>query len=311
MAVIPLHIVDAFTDRPFAGNPAAIIPNAANLGDEEMAKISEELGMEVGFVLPPDVSGADVRLRFFVDRREDSLSGHVLLAAFTSMVDRGIFRPTPAGVLLHVETLAGVLEVRLIAEADGLTRVVFEMPNPRFGEYVPVDEVARALGAPAEFLRIAGHGPQRVSCGFDQILVPVADRTIMRASLPGMAGIRVLLDERGAAGVALFCPETVREYADFQCRFIHPGDRRCEDIASGICLAAIGAYAVHHGLLPPAEVVRVVTEQGHLLGRPTIAEIEVRCLGDRIHRIQLSGTGAVVMRGSLQFNRFAGATARV
>jgi trans-2,3-dihydro-3-hydroxyanthranilate isomerase len=302
--------IDAFTDRPFAGNPAAIIPNAASLDDEEMIQISEELGIEVGFVLPPVAQGADVRLRFFVDRREDSLSGHVLLAAFTSLADRGIFRPTAEGALLHVETLAGVLEVRLFAVAGGPVRVVCEMPNPRFGEHVPVDEVARALGAPAELLRIRGQGPQRVSCGFDQILVPVADRTIMRGSLPGLGGIRALLDERGAAGVALFCPETLREDADFQCRFVHPGDRRCEDIASGTCLAAIAAYAVQHGLLPPADTVRVVTEQGHLLGRPTIAEIEVRCLDGRIHRVQVAGTGTVVMRGSLQFNRLASEVAR-
>jgi len=310
MAVIPLHIVDAFADRPFTGNPAAIIPNAASLDDEEMMKISEELGIEAGFVLPPTVQGADVRLRFFVDRREDSLSGHVLLAAFASLADRGIFRPTVEGTLLHVETLAGVFEVRLTAGDDGRTRIVCEMPNPRFGERVPVDEVARALGAPAELLRIRGQGPQRVSCGFDQILVPVADRTIMRGSLPGLAGVRALLDERGAAGVALFCPETQREDADFQCRFVHPGDRRCEDIASGTSLAAIAAYAVHHGLVPPADTVHVVTEQGHLLGRPTTAEIDVRCLDDRIHRVQLAGTGVVVMRGSLQFNRLASMAAR-
>ena len=73
-----------------------------------MVRISEELGLEVGFVLPPEARGADVRLRFYIDRNEDTLSGHVLLAAFVSMADRGIFRPTAEGRLLHVETLAGV-----------------------------------------------------------------------------------------------------------------------------------------------------------------------------------------------------------
>ena len=42
--------------------------------------ILEELGLEVGFVLPPEERGADVRLRFFIDRNEDTLSGHVMLA---------------------------------------------------------------------------------------------------------------------------------------------------------------------------------------------------------------------------------------
>jgi trans-2,3-dihydro-3-hydroxyanthranilate isomerase len=304
MAVIPLHIVDAFTERPFGGNPAAIIPNAASLSDEEMVSISEELGLEVGFVLPPEVRGADVRLRFFIDRQEDTLSGHVLLAAFTSLADRGIFRPLPEGRLLHVETLAGVLAVRLIAEAPNRVRVNCEMPNPRFGEPIPVDQVANALGVPSELLRLAGHGPQRVSCGFDQILVPVADRTLIRGSLPALGHVRALLDERGAAGLVMFCPETHNPAADFHCRFLHPEDRRCEDIASGTCLAAVGAFAVRHRLVPRAnEQVRVVTEQGHALGRPTQAEILVRLVSGEIQRVELSGCGAVVLRGSLQFNR--------
>ena len=305
MAVIPLHIVDAFTERPFGGNPAAIIPNAASLSEEEMINISEELGLEVGFVLPPDARGADVRLRFFIDRAEDTLSGHVLLAAFVSLAERGIFRATAAGRLLHVETLAGVLAVSLIAEDPSRVRVQCEMPNPRFGEPIPADEVARALGVPSELLRLGGHGPQRVSCGFDQILVPVAERTIIRGSLPALGGVSALLDERGAAGLVLFCPETHDARAHFHCRFLHPEDRRCEDIASGTCLAAVGAYVVEHRLLPVEETdqVRVVTEQGHAVGRPTMAEVLVRVIGGAIQRVELAGTGAVVLRGSLQFNR--------
>jgi len=310
MAVIPLHIVDAFASRPFTGNPAAIIPNATNLTEEEMVRISEELGLEVGFVLPPEERGADVRIRFFIDRNEDTLSGHVLLAAFVSMADRGIFRPTVEGRLLHVETLAGVLQVRLQGSPGRPAQVTCEMPTPRFGEPVPVDEVAGALDVPSELLMINGHGPQRVSCGFDQVVVPVADRSVMRGSLRGLDRIKVLLDERGAAGLVLFCPETVTGEADFQCRFLHPGDRRTEDIASGTCLAAVAAYVVQNGLVEQADEVTVVTEQGHALGRPTRAAVDVRMLDDRIHRVELNGTGAVVMRGSLQFERLVAYDAR-
>ncbi len=303
MAVIPLHIVDAFAELPFHGNPAAIIPNAAVLSDEEMQCISEELGMEVGFVLPPEAREADVRLRFFSDQREDSLSGHVLLAAFTSLAERGIFRPAADGRLVHVETLAGVLEVRLQTVAGGRTRVTCEMPNPRFGEPVPAAEVANALDVSVDLLQVGGAGPRRVSCGFDQILVPVSDRATMRGTLKASGAVKDLLDERGAAGLTLFCPETQDRGADFHCRFLHPDDRRCEDIASGTSVAAVAAYAVHEGLVPVMDTVRIVTEHGFSLGRPTRAEIEVRVLGGEIHRVELSGAGAVVMRGSFQFQR--------
>ena len=58
MAIVPVHIVDAFADTPFCGNPAAIIPNAASLTEVEMLQITDELSMEAGFVLPPGTPGA-------------------------------------------------------------------------------------------------------------------------------------------------------------------------------------------------------------------------------------------------------------
>jgi len=303
MAIIPLHIVDAFTDEPFTGNPAAVVPNAAVLAEDELVRISEELGLEVGFVLPPEARDADVRLRFFTDRREDFLSGHVLLAAFTSMAERGIFRPTAEGRLVHVETLAGVLQVRLTRTPAGRTSITCEMPNPRFGEPIPADEVGRALDVDPEALRLGDSGPQRVSCGFDQIIVPVADRTVMMGGWRGSPGIKNLLDGRGAAGLVLFSPETHDPAAHFHCRFMHPSGRRCEDLASGTCLAATAAYAVKYGLVPRQEHVVIRTEQGHCLGRPTQAVLDVRVLHDEIHRVELTGSGAVVMRGSFQYQR--------
>jgi trans-2,3-dihydro-3-hydroxyanthranilate isomerase len=310
MTVIPLHIVDAFAERPFSGNPAAIIPNAAGLSEREMAMIGEEVGMEVGFVLPAQAREADVRLRFFAGRREDSLSGHVLIAAFTSMADRGIFRPLPGGRLLRVETLAGILEVTITERARGQTTVTYAVPTVRFGEPVPASEVAPALGLPADLLRIDGHGPQRVSCGFDHLVVPVADHDALRGRFGNLEKIAALTDARGVAGVVLFGREASGAEADFQCRFFHPSDRCVEDAASGNGLGALGAYVVQNRLVAVAEVVRIVTSQGLALGRPSRAHLAVRMQGDAIRQLEISATGAVVMRGSFQFDnamRVAGA----
>jgi len=303
MAIIPFHIVDAFANRPFTGNPAAIIPNASNLSEAEMFQITDELSMEAGFVLPPLAPGADVRLRFFTRRREANLSGHVVIAAFASMCDRGFYRPTPEGVSLHVETGAGLLPVTLTAGGNGGALITVGMPRPRFGEPVPASEVAAALGLPDGVLGIGDHGPQRVSCGFDQIIVPVADCQTIRGLGPESAGILELTDRRGVGGLTLFCPETYSQAADFHCRFFHPHMGADEDVASGTSLAAAASYIVDRQLMPAAEVVEMITEQGHSLGRPTTAELSVRVAADGIEAVELTATGAVVMRGSFHFNR--------
>jgi PhzF family phenazine biosynthesis protein len=273
------------------------------LTEAEMLQITDELSMEAGFVLPPENAAADIRLRFFTKRREALLSGHVVIAAFASMADRGFYKPLPEGLEIRLETGAGILPVTLTADHDGRTRITLGLPAPRFGEPVPAGEVAAALDLPAECLRIGDHGPGRVSCGFDQIIVPVNDRIAMRGVFREMEPIGELTDRRGVGGITLICPETYGDEADFHCRFFHPRVGADEDVASGTSLGAAAAYIVDRGLVPQADQITVVTEQGHSLGRPTRAEIQLQMAADQIAGIQLVATGVVVMRGSFHFNR--------
>ncbi|MCP4574519.1 MAG: PhzF family phenazine biosynthesis protein [bacterium] len=309
MAIIPFHIVDAFAEHPFTGNPAAIIPNAAGLSELEMLQITDELSMEAGFVLPPDTATADVRLRFFTKRREALLSGHVVIAAFASMADRGFYKATPEGNRLTVQTGAGELPVTLTTDGAGRARVTLGLPTPRFGEPVPTMEVATALDLPPTALGLGDHGPARVSCGFDQVIVPVNDREAIRGVFRDMESIGEFTDQRGVGGVTLVCPETVDPGADVHCRFFHPRIGVGEDVASGTSLGAAAAWLVDRGLVPGNGVYRVVSEQGHALGRPTCAEMTVYKERDAVTAVELTATGAVVMRGSFHFNRRA-ATAR-
>ena len=305
MAIIPFHIVDAFAARPFTGNPAAIIPNASCLTEAEMMQITDELSMEAGFVLPPENPRADVKLRFFTRHREAALSGHVVIAAFASMADRGFYKPSAEGLDLLLETAAGMLPVRLQLAADGQPLVTLRLPAPRFGEPVPAAEVAAALGVPVEMIGIGGHLPQRVSCGFDQIVVPIADRQTIRGAIGAAGAIGELTDRRGAGGLTLFCPETYGHTADFHCRFFHPRVGADEDVASGTALGAVAAYVVEHGLMPAAAHVPIITEQGHALGRPNLAALMVQTTDGRPTAVDLTAGGAVVMRGSFHFHRLA------
>jgi trans-2,3-dihydro-3-hydroxyanthranilate isomerase len=305
MATLPVDIVDAFAERPFTGNPAAIVPDASSLALAEMLRITDELQMEAGFVLPPTNPQADIRLRFFTPLREAMLSGHVIVAAFVSLADRGLFQPTRAGTRLHYETGAGLLPVVLTSGENGRTLVTFDLPLPRFGEPVPASEVAAALHLPAEILKLHDHRPQRVSCGSDVLVVPITDFNAARGAFTDKEAIRLLADQRGVGGVACFCPDTSSPGADLFCRFFYPSDGTDEDVVSGTSLGAIAAYCLDKKLLPHADHVSIATEQGHALGRPNRAVIDVRMSGPMVTQISLTATGAVVMRGELQLEQEA------
>jgi predicted PhzF superfamily epimerase YddE/YHI9 len=103
---IPFHQVDAFADRPFVGNPAAVMPLDAWLADDVLQMIAAENNLAETAYLVPDTSGeADYELRWFTPTVEVALCGHATLASGHVLLsndpalDRVRFRTRKAGVL--------------------------------------------------------------------------------------------------------------------------------------------------------------------------------------------------------------------
>jgi predicted PhzF superfamily epimerase YddE/YHI9 len=77
-----LSQVDAFADRPFTGNPAAVIPLDAWLDDAMLQAIAEENNLaETAFIVPASDADADYDLRWFTPAVEVAMCGHATLAS--------------------------------------------------------------------------------------------------------------------------------------------------------------------------------------------------------------------------------------
>ena len=102
----PITQVDAFADRPFTGNPAAVMPLDEWLSDEVLQAIAAENNLaETAFLIPDESGDADYELRWFTPGVEVALcghatlaSGHVLLSAAPWRDDMR-FRTRKAGIL--------------------------------------------------------------------------------------------------------------------------------------------------------------------------------------------------------------------
>ena len=103
MTLLPLVQVDAFADRPFTGNPAAVMPLQQWLPDEVLQAIAEENNLsETAFTIPDATGEADFELRWFTPGLEIRLCGHATLAsAHVLLGDRARirFRTRKAGIL--------------------------------------------------------------------------------------------------------------------------------------------------------------------------------------------------------------------
>ncbi|WP_425230779.1 PhzF family phenazine biosynthesis protein [Sphingomonas sp.] len=79
---IPFAQIDAFADRPFAGNPAAVMPLPAWLDDATLQAIAAENNLsETAFLIPDETGEADFELRWFTPTAEVALCGHATLAS--------------------------------------------------------------------------------------------------------------------------------------------------------------------------------------------------------------------------------------
>lgn len=77
---LPIYQVDAFTDRLFGGNPAAVVPLEAWLPDAQMQAIALENNLsETAFIVPAQ-GDADYTIRWFTPANEVKLCGHATLA---------------------------------------------------------------------------------------------------------------------------------------------------------------------------------------------------------------------------------------
>ncbi len=130
--------VDAFTNRLFSGNPAAVVPLQEWISEQTMQDIAAENNLsETAFFAPEKDSDCDFRIRWFTPKCEVDLCGHATLAAahvLTRHLDH-------TGDVIRFESASGPLAVRREGE-----RLVLDFPS-RPGEPTEVtDEMARALG---------------------------------------------------------------------------------------------------------------------------------------------------------------------
>ena len=80
--------VDVFSERPLAGNPLAVFPEAEGLSDEQMQQIATEMNLsETTFVTPPE-AGGDARVRIFTPAVELPFAGHPSIGTACTLVSR-------------------------------------------------------------------------------------------------------------------------------------------------------------------------------------------------------------------------------
>jgi PhzF family phenazine biosynthesis protein len=167
---LPFFQVDAFADRPFGGNPAAVIPLETWLPDETLQAIAAENNLsETAFTIPA-TGDADYELRWFTPTTEVALCGHATLASGHVLIESDAvrFRTRKAGVLI------------VARDGEALT---LDLPVTRVAPQ-PHPELLSALGLDGRKVF------QSVSGAEATAIILVEDEAAARACQPDMRALR-------------------------------------------------------------------------------------------------------------------------
>lgn len=255
-------IVDAFTDRPFSGNPAAVVPLPEWREDGWLQSVAMEMNLSETAFLVKDAIGW--RLRWFTPKVEVALCGHATLASAHVLWSEGYASPAEG---LHFHTKSGVLKA---AQKD--SRVELDFPAKPPTQCSPPPGLLEALGTSA----------RHVAKNQFDYLVEVDSEEQVRQLAPDFARLSSL-DIRGV----IVTSQSATPTFDFVSRFFAPRVGVNEDPVTGSAHCCLGPYWQERLGKSEFSAFQASARGGVL---------QVRVEGDRVY---LAGKAVTVCRGEL------------
>ena len=257
-------VVDAFTDTPFAGNPAAVCLLPAPADEEWMQLVAREMNLAETAFLHPEADGW--RLRWLTPTVEVDLCGHATLASAHILWEDGHLSH---GATARFHTRSG-----LLTATRGADRTILDFPAKLAEPAHPPETLCRALGV---------HAPRYVGRNQFDYLVELADETTVRGLTPDH-GLLATLPVRG---VIVTARADAGSQHDFVSRFFAPASGIAEDPVTGSAHCALAPY--WSGKLGRTDLTGY---QASLRG----GTVQVQLRGDRV---LLGGQAVTMMRGVL------------
>jgi PhzF family phenazine biosynthesis protein len=266
-----IRIVDAFTDRPFAGNPAGVLLLDAFPGDSWLQQVAREVNhAETAFAhpLPAGDAGADWALRWFTPATEVALCGHATLATAHVLHTTGAHEGP-----VRFATRSGVLVATPAADGS----ITLDFPTAPLTPAEIPDGAAEALGA--EPLSVFDTGPN-----IGDLLVELADEKTVRGLAPDIRSLG-RYSERGIIATAR--AEDPTGAYDFVSRCFFPNVGIDEDPVTGSAHTALAPF------------------WSERLGRPVLTGLQASARSGLVHtelrgaRTLLTGHAVTVIDGEL------------
>jgi trans-2,3-dihydro-3-hydroxyanthranilate isomerase len=280
MADFRYVVCDVFTDTPLEGNQLAVFTDARALDGETMQALAREINYsESTFVLPAE-DGGHAKIRIFTPVHEMRFAGHPILG--TAFVLAGPLQL----VEIRLETLAGIVPVRL--ERDE-RRIVFgrmEQPLPTVRPYEAEAELLSALGVERSELPV-----ELYDNGVPHVFVCLGSEGEVVQLRPDFNRLSGLSD---VVGVNCFAGSGSR----WKTRMFAPTSGVAEDPATGSAAGPLALHLARHGRIGFGEEIEI--SQGTEVGRPSKLFARADGTADKVERVEVGGSAVTVARGEFR-----------
>ncbi len=286
---------DVFTDRPFGGNPLAVLPNAEGLSSGQMQKLAREFNLsETVFVLRPQNPANTRRIRIFVPTKEIPFAGHPTIGTALVLASMNEFPLEGDQTDIVLEAEAGPIPVTIRCIDGRPTSATLTAPQrPTLGPAPSVDVMAAMLSLdPGDIIATEG-----ASCGNPFLMVQVRDRAALGRSRIDVTVLERLGDQLFATEPLIFT-EDAPDGFDIQARMYAPLSGIPEDPATGSAAAAFAGWLGHHDPMQNGTLSRVIA-QGIEMGRPSRLEIEVDKQAGNVTAVRVSGSAVLISEGQI------------
>jgi trans-2,3-dihydro-3-hydroxyanthranilate isomerase len=292
--------VDVFTDRPFGGNPLAVVPDARGLISAQMQAIAAEFNLsETTFVLPPQDAAHTAQVRIFTPRAELPFAGHPNVGTAFVLAGAGASAARPAtGDTMIFEEKAGLVRIELLRDQSAVTGARLAAPQGLvIGENIASEIVASACSIAATDIDTRAHQPCIASCGIPLIFAAVASRAALAAAQPRTEIFMQHVPATLATGIHLYL-EAATPVADIEARMFAPLHGITEDPATGAANVALIALLATLRAEPDLRLERRIS-QGVDMGRPSLMVASAEKRSGAIVAAHIGGSCVLVMSGAI------------
>lgn len=292
--------VDAFSSRPFGGNPTIVVLDSKNIDEVEMQRIANEMNAtQTAFVdqLADDV----IKIRFFTPTCEISFCGHSTIATFYAMANKGYIRSIESGTkIVTLDSKIGRLPIELNYRFGNIDSIIIEQGKPKsYGLVEDFEDILKAMNLNSSDIGINDiyYPPEIISTCGKALLLPIKNKEVLdsiRIDSCDLKDISKNLNIRSVHAFYLPSKDSKKVYA----RNFSPRIGIDEEPATGTASGALIYYLKKNNLISSNNIT---SSQGESMKRPSkiYCSIEEDEKGD--YKIKIGGEANIVMEGILKY----------